>query len=65
MDGQSNGKAVITGASSGIGAVSGKHEHRTIKGGIGHNLPQGSATGLCQGCRRRRWLLTWDLEHVS
>lgn len=39
---------ILTGVSSGIGVAPGKHGHRTIKGGIGRNLPQGSAAGLCQ-----------------
>ncbi len=33
---------------------SGKYEHRLIKGGIGHNLPQEAPQGLCPGRDRRR-----------
>ncbi len=36
---------------------SGKYSHRTIKGGIGHNLPQEAPRGLRASGRRSRWLL--------
>ncbi len=39
---------ILTDVSSGIGVVPGKHEHRTIKGGIGHNLPQEAPQAFAQ-----------------
>ena len=36
---------------------SGKYAHRTINGGVGHNLPQEAPAGLRPSCRRCRRLL--------
>ena len=43
-----------TGARAYAKKFSGKYEHRLIKGGIGHNLPQEAPQAFAKRRRRRR-----------
>ena len=47
LEGDANG-APHAGASAYAGKFTGKYEHRTISGGIGHNLPQEAPLALAQ-----------------